>query len=153
MPVHLSDPQPGPEHVHFGHQLREWRIAAGLTQAELGQRLAYDHSFISRLERGYRWPTKQFALRCDEILGAGGVLVIQWRRADLERRAAARVVGPGTAVPPCRICSSPTTNAPSRTRRIVGESAEVDRSTSAFPRRCPGAGRSPAPAADAYGGG
>jgi transcriptional regulator with XRE-family HTH domain len=75
------------EHVHFGHQLRRWRRAAGLTQAELGRRLAYDHSFISRLERGYRWPSRELARRCDELLGTGGELLSQWRLADSERRA------------------------------------------------------------------
>jgi transcriptional regulator with XRE-family HTH domain len=80
-----------PEHADFGLRLRKWRLAAGLTQAELGRRLAYDHSFISRVERGSRWPTREFALRSDELLGAGGELVAQWRRAARERSFAGLV--------------------------------------------------------------
>lgn len=83
----LPDSTSHPERIHFGYQLRRWRRAAGLTQAELGRRLAYDHSFISRLERGYRWPTRELARRCDELFGTGGELVNQWRRAERERRA------------------------------------------------------------------
>jgi transcriptional regulator with XRE-family HTH domain len=89
MPSPLSSTTPGTEQIHFGHQLRRWRQAAGLTQAELGRRLAYDHSFISRLERGYRWPTRELARRCDELFGTGGELVSQWRRAERERRGGA----------------------------------------------------------------
>jgi transcriptional regulator with XRE-family HTH domain len=89
MPSPRSGSAPNSEHVHFGHQLRRWRRAAGLTQAELGRRLAYDHSFISRLERGYRWPTRELAHRCDELFNTGGELLNQWRRADRERRGAA----------------------------------------------------------------
>jgi transcriptional regulator with XRE-family HTH domain len=85
MPVTLDEPAPRPELVHFGRRLRHWRLAAGLTQAELGRRLAYDHSFISRVERSSRWPTHELAVRCDELLGAGGELVAQWRRAARER--------------------------------------------------------------------
>jgi transcriptional regulator with XRE-family HTH domain len=88
VPLDRSTPHvlaPAPEHANFGRRLRKWRLAAGLTQAELGRRLAYDHSFISRVERSSRWPTRELASRCDELLGAGGELVAQWRRAAYER--------------------------------------------------------------------
>jgi transcriptional regulator with XRE-family HTH domain len=90
MPVPL-DMSVRPEHADFGLRLRKWRLAAGLTQAELGRRLAYDHSFISRVERSSRWPTHEFALRSDDLLGAGGELVEQWRRAARERSFASLV--------------------------------------------------------------
>lgn len=86
----LTERAPSPARVHFGHRLRHWRRSAGLTQAELGRRMAYDHSFISRVERGSRWPTRELALRCDEFLGADGELVELWRTADRERQAAQR---------------------------------------------------------------
>jgi len=73
--------------VHFGHRLRHWRRTAGLTQAELGRQLAYDHSYISRVETGSRWPTMVLADRCDSLLGAGGDLLDAWRRVADERES------------------------------------------------------------------
>src|SRR6266545_4114008 len=41
------EPDPWPARSNFGRRLRHWRRIAGLTQADLGRKLAYDHSFIS----------------------------------------------------------------------------------------------------------
>ena len=87
MPTLVTESTPRPARIHFGRRLRYWRRAAGLTQAELGRRMAYDHSFISRVERGSRWPTRELAHRCDALLGASGELVDLWRQADLERQS------------------------------------------------------------------
>jgi transcriptional regulator with XRE-family HTH domain len=77
-----------PARVNFGRRLRHWRRAAGLTQADLGRKLAYDHSFISRVECGTRWPPRDLAVRCDEVLGTSHELIHLWRLAERERRRA-----------------------------------------------------------------
>lgn len=87
MPTLVTESSSCPARISFGRRLRHWRRHAGLTQAELGRKMAYDHSFISRVERGSRWPTRELALRCDELLGASGELVDLWRQADLERQS------------------------------------------------------------------
>ncbi|WP_196451965.1 helix-turn-helix transcriptional regulator [Planomonospora sp. ID82291] len=61
--------------AEFGRQLRRWRQRAGLTQAQVGTRVGYDHSAISKLEGGRREPSPQLARRLDEVLGAGGELL------------------------------------------------------------------------------
>lgn len=82
------DPGPWPARTNFGRRLRHWRRVAGLTQADLGRQLAYDHSFISRVECGTRWPPRDLAVRCDDVLGTGQELVHLWRLAERERRRA-----------------------------------------------------------------
>jgi transcriptional regulator with XRE-family HTH domain len=71
--------------VRFGRRLRHWRTAAALTQAQLGRALTYDHSYISRVESGTRWPPRELAERCDKLLGAGRELVDLWSEAAGER--------------------------------------------------------------------
>jgi transcriptional regulator with XRE-family HTH domain len=59
---------------HFGALLRHWRQARELTQRQLGERLGYDHTHISKLESGQRRPPPGFAERCDAVLDTGGAL-------------------------------------------------------------------------------
>ncbi|MEU5683308.1 XRE family transcriptional regulator [Streptomyces venezuelae] len=59
----------------FGRLLRFHRRRAGLTQLQLGRRVGYHHSFISRLEGGLREPPFDLVNRLDAVLGAGGGLV------------------------------------------------------------------------------
>ncbi|GLZ41377.1 helix-turn-helix transcriptional regulator [Actinokineospora sp. NBRC 105648] len=59
----------------FGRRLRDWRRRAGLTQAQLGLRVGYHHSLISKLESGVRVPPAGLVDRLDDFLGAGGELV------------------------------------------------------------------------------
>jgi transcriptional regulator with XRE-family HTH domain len=40
----------------IGEQIREARIAAGLTQAQLADASGFGQSLISRYEKGERWP-------------------------------------------------------------------------------------------------
>jgi len=82
------EPDPWPARSNFGRRLRHWRRIAGLTQADLGRKLAYDHSFISRVECGTRWPPRDLAVHCDDVLGTGQELVHLWRLAERERRRA-----------------------------------------------------------------
>ncbi|MFD4634914.1 helix-turn-helix domain-containing protein [Streptomyces sp. NPDC058284] len=63
-----------PGWAEFGRQLRLLRRRAGLTQLQLGRRVGYHHSFISRLEGGLREPPFDLVNRLDAVLGAGGSL-------------------------------------------------------------------------------
>ncbi|WP_308290591.1 helix-turn-helix domain-containing protein [Streptomyces marispadix] len=76
-----------------GRQVRLLRDRAGLTQRELGQRLAYGEDQISSLERGRRTPQPEFLDAADELLGADGLL--KATKDDVARaRARARVRHP-----------------------------------------------------------
>ncbi|OLR91754.1 helix-turn-helix domain-containing protein [Actinokineospora bangkokensis] len=59
----------------FGRALRAHRRAARLTQAELGARVGYHHSLISKVEGGVRLPPPGLARAADVALGAGGGLL------------------------------------------------------------------------------
>lgn len=60
--------------VEFGHRLRALRRQAGLTQLQLGLRLGYHNSLISKLEKGLREPQSGVARRLDDLLGSNGEL-------------------------------------------------------------------------------
>ncbi|MFD7501653.1 helix-turn-helix transcriptional regulator [Streptomyces sp. NPDC059850] len=55
-----------------GRQIKLWREAAGLTQAELGARIGYGEEQVSAVERARRIPKPEFLDAADEVLGAGG---------------------------------------------------------------------------------
>lgn len=59
----------------IGRQIKLWRERAGLTQAELGQRIGYSEEQVSSVERGRRPPKREFLEAADEVLGAGGMLI------------------------------------------------------------------------------
>ncbi|MEV7021326.1 helix-turn-helix transcriptional regulator, partial [Kitasatospora sp. NPDC093558] len=86
--------------LRFGHRLRYWREVHGLSQAELGRRLGYDDSLISRIENARRWPPPGLAARADDLLGTGGELGELWQpvRQEREHLGALGPLGPdGTA--------------------------------------------------------
>ncbi|MGE5482284.1 MAG: homing endonuclease associated repeat-containing protein, partial [Bacteroidota bacterium] len=58
--------------ARVGNSIRERRLAAGLSQTELGRRLGYSHTAIRYLESG-RWsdPRVSVALRLAKALGCG----------------------------------------------------------------------------------
>ncbi|MFI9325329.1 helix-turn-helix domain-containing protein [Kitasatospora aureofaciens] len=66
----------------FGARLRHWRRRAGLTQAQLGAGIGYDHTAVSKIEHGARRVTPRIAERIDELLGAGGELLSACLRAE-----------------------------------------------------------------------
>jgi transcriptional regulator with XRE-family HTH domain len=66
-----------------GRHIKHWRERAGLTQAELGQRIGYSEEHVSSVERGVRSPKPPFLDAADEVLGAGGLLILF--SADVER--------------------------------------------------------------------
>ena len=58
----------------FGAELRRIRMAAGLSQEQLGQRIGYSGPLIGKAEIGERAPSEDLAGRCDEALDAQGLL-------------------------------------------------------------------------------
>ncbi|WP_235502407.1 helix-turn-helix domain-containing protein, partial [Kitasatospora sp. Root187] len=71
----------------FGDRLRHWRRRAGLTQAQLGTEIGYDHTAVSRLEHGTRRATPRVADHLDRLLAADGDLSAACRRAEQGERA------------------------------------------------------------------
>jgi transcriptional regulator with XRE-family HTH domain len=65
---------PTPLWVEFGRTLRSRRRLAGLTQQQLGLRVGYHHSLISKLEAGLREPPAGLPRRLDDLLQTGGDL-------------------------------------------------------------------------------
>ncbi|MFE0803017.1 helix-turn-helix domain-containing protein [Streptomyces sp. NPDC058812] len=57
-----------------GRQIKMWREAAGMRQAELGGAIGYGEDMVSSVERGRRVPKPDFLDKADEVLGAGGKL-------------------------------------------------------------------------------
>ncbi|WP_371500775.1 Scr1 family TA system antitoxin-like transcriptional regulator [Kitasatospora sp. NBC_00374] len=58
--------------------LTDLRTSAGVTASALARQVPCHPSFISRLESGDRVPQRDFAERCDAILGTGGRLARAW---------------------------------------------------------------------------
>ncbi|CAG7599136.1 helix-turn-helix domain-containing protein [Actinacidiphila bryophytorum] len=57
-----------------GRQIKAWREAAGLTQAEFGSAIGYGEEMVSKVERGVRVPKPAFLDNADRVLEAGGRL-------------------------------------------------------------------------------
>ncbi|MFE5259815.1 helix-turn-helix domain-containing protein [Streptomyces coelicoflavus] len=60
--------------AEFGRRLRSLRRAAGLTQLQLGLRVGYHHSAVSKLEAGLREPPVGLVRRLDAVLETDGEL-------------------------------------------------------------------------------
>jgi transcriptional regulator with XRE-family HTH domain len=60
--------------AEFGRHLRALRRAAGLTQVQLGLRVGYHHSAVSKLEAGLREPPVGLVRTLDTVLETGGEL-------------------------------------------------------------------------------
>ncbi|MFJ7588392.1 Scr1 family TA system antitoxin-like transcriptional regulator [Streptomyces sp. NPDC097617] len=71
MPRKNLDPSSSPRAL-LGAELRVARERAGMSQAELGERLFVSGSFIGQLESGTRRMHLEFAEQIDEILATGG---------------------------------------------------------------------------------
>ncbi|MFF4320459.1 Scr1 family TA system antitoxin-like transcriptional regulator [Streptomyces sp. NPDC001568] len=74
MPGKSLDPSTSPRAL-LGAELRVARERAGLSQAELAERLFVSGSFIGQLESGTRRMHLDFAQQIDEILDTGGFFV------------------------------------------------------------------------------
>lgn len=59
----------------FGGALRRRRADAHMSLGVFAEMVHFDKGYISRVERGMRTPSLEFAKACDSVLGAGGELV------------------------------------------------------------------------------
>ncbi|WP_051838372.1 helix-turn-helix domain-containing protein [Streptomyces sp. NRRL WC-3742] len=84
----------------FGALLRHWRRRAGLTQAQLGAGIGYDHTAVSKIEHGARRVTPRIADRIDQLLGADGELREACLRAESAVLPALDPFAPGLLRPP-----------------------------------------------------
>ncbi|MFD7243027.1 helix-turn-helix domain-containing protein [Streptomyces massasporeus] len=66
-----------------GRQLKMWREAAGLRQAEFGAAIGYGEEMVSSVERARRIPKPDFLDKADEVLGAGGKIAVM--KEDVEK--------------------------------------------------------------------
>ncbi|GAA1118376.1 helix-turn-helix domain-containing protein [Nocardiopsis metallicus] len=67
-----------PEWKPFGTTLRRHRKRAGLSQAEVGEKLALSGGMIGHLERATRVPIRAHVRELDRIFATDGELVQQW---------------------------------------------------------------------------
>ncbi|NRQ33581.1 helix-turn-helix transcriptional regulator [Nonomuraea sp. NN258] len=88
--------------AEFGHRLRFWRRSSGLTQAQLGLRLGYHHSHISRIEKGLREPPAGLPTRADRVLGTEGELNAIWTTLTARPRQHTHAPGRADATGPAR---------------------------------------------------
>jgi transcriptional regulator with XRE-family HTH domain len=70
-------------------ELRRRRVAAGLTQEALGERVHYSNTHVSAIETGVKPPKPEYLKAVDEALETGGILLSLWE--DLVRDASAPV--------------------------------------------------------------
>ncbi|MFV2119532.1 helix-turn-helix domain-containing protein [Streptomyces sp. Act-28] len=68
----LDDEEAGAVVRAVARQLKLWREAAGLTQAEFGRAIGYGEELVSSVERGRRIPRPEYLDNADEALAAGG---------------------------------------------------------------------------------
>lgn len=85
----------------FGHQLRQRRLAAGLSLRQLAEQVHYSRGYLSKIESGEKPPTPLLARQCDAALGAQGALAAlarPWGVAQTDRPPSR--LGHQTAIPP-----------------------------------------------------
>ncbi|MEU6545985.1 helix-turn-helix transcriptional regulator [Streptomyces sp. NPDC046859] len=75
----LDDEEAGAVMRTVARQLKLWREAAGLTQAELAAAIGYGEELVSAVERGRRIPRPEYLDAADRALGAGGKIAAMKR--------------------------------------------------------------------------
>ncbi|MBO3674422.1 helix-turn-helix transcriptional regulator [Streptomyces sp. NEAU-YJ-81] len=70
----MEDEESGAVLRTVGRQIKLWREAAGLKQAELGAAIGYGEEQVSAVERARRIPSPEFLDHADQVLGASGKL-------------------------------------------------------------------------------
>lgn len=68
----LGDEEAGAVMRTVVRQLKLWREAAGLTQAEFGAAIGYGEEQVSSVERGRRIPRPEYLDAADRVLNAEG---------------------------------------------------------------------------------
>jgi transcriptional regulator with XRE-family HTH domain len=86
-----ADPTPS---RRFRRELRRWRTGSGLTQRALADRVGFSRETVAAVESGRRYGSREFAVRCDEALGTGGLLASLWPEVAREQIAADGRRGP-----------------------------------------------------------
>ncbi len=92
-PVPVADGADGPVRQAaeaFAAELIRLRTAAKLSQLALAQRLGYDKTYVTHLERCTQAPTQPVARQADEFFGSGEVLTRLWRAYHTARTASRR---------------------------------------------------------------
>ena len=91
---------PSPAQAEFAGEFLRRRLDGGLSQSQLGAALGCDGSYVSKVERGKTWPSREFARRVDEVLATGeafqdrhGRHSAEATRADAEPTACAAEPG------------------------------------------------------------
>ncbi|GAA1327532.1 hypothetical protein GCM10009635_22990 [Actinocatenispora thailandica] len=73
----------------FVAELRRRRDVAGLSQIALAGLMGYGRSYVSKVETGGELPSKEFADKAGQALGAAGALTAAWQEEFADRRAPA----------------------------------------------------------------
>jgi transcriptional regulator with XRE-family HTH domain len=76
----------------FGAELRRLRLARGVSQDQLAAMVLHSRGLVAAVELGERWPPRDLADRCDEVLHGCGVITRLWPLVDQERRGVRRIV-------------------------------------------------------------
>ncbi|GIG91256.1 helix-turn-helix transcriptional regulator [Plantactinospora endophytica] len=101
----------------FQRELRRWRTRKGLTQRALADRVRFSRETVAAVEAGRRYGSQELAVRCDDVLGTGGLLTALWPRVAVEQIAADGRRGPRAGVDdpdPDPADAGPTSGAPER---------------------------------------
>ncbi|MFC6079974.1 helix-turn-helix domain-containing protein [Sphaerisporangium aureirubrum] len=67
------NPEESPR-ARFAYEVRRYRLAAGMTQKQLGRRLGFSTSAVAMVETSKFRPSERFAELCDEVFGLDGVI-------------------------------------------------------------------------------
>ncbi|MEQ4300202.1 helix-turn-helix transcriptional regulator [Plantactinospora sp. B6F1] len=78
----------------FQRELRRWRTRKGLTQRALADRVRFSRETVAAVEAGRRYGSQELAVRCDDVLGTGGLLAALWPQVAVEQIAADGRRGP-----------------------------------------------------------
>lgn len=71
----------------FGAELRRRRVAAGMSQEQLGQAINFSAALVGRVEVGERMPSPDLARRCDDVLATGGLFAHLRQSMDSDMHA------------------------------------------------------------------
>lgn len=71
----------------FGAELRRRRVAAGMSQDQLGQAINFSAALVGRVEVGERMPSPDLAGRCDDVLATGGLFAHLRQSMDSDMHA------------------------------------------------------------------
>lgn len=55
--------------AYFGTEVREWRLARGLSQKQVGAPQRYGQQYVAKVEAGERMASPEFAVGCDQVFG------------------------------------------------------------------------------------